>query len=55
MIILTIHIFRMKAIIGLLALVAAEITTEGGVLVGTKENFDEILENNDFVLVEFCK
>ncbi|CBY34553.1 unnamed protein product [Oikopleura dioica] len=43
----------MKAIIGLLALVAAEITTEGGVLVGTKENFDEILENNDFVLVEF--
>lgn len=35
--------------------VAAEIEVEEGVLVGTVGNFDEILSNNKFVLVEFCK
>ena len=39
----------------LAAFVAAEIEVEEGVLVGTKDNFDEIIENNKFVLVEFCK
>lgn len=37
------------------ALVAAEIQVEEGVLVVTVENFDSVIADNDFVLVEFCK
>ena len=31
----------------------AEIATEDGVLVLTEENFQEVLDGNDYVLVEF--
>lgn len=34
---------------------AEDIKEEEGVLVLTKSNFKEALENNEFVLVEFCK
>lgn len=34
---------------------AAEIETDEGVLVATKDNFDSIVKDNQFVLVEFCK
>ena len=39
----------------LAALALAEIEVEEGVLVGTKDNFDQIIKDNKFVLVEFCK
>lgn len=40
-----------------LALVAAddEVKTEDSVLVLTKDNFQKVIEDNEFVLVEFCK
>lgn len=34
---------------------AEEVKEEDGVLVLTKGNFKEVLEKNEFVLVEFCK
>lgn len=34
---------------------AEEIKEEDGVLVLTKANFKEATEDNEFVLVEFCK
>lgn len=34
---------------------AEEPKEEDGVLVLTKGNFKEVLEKNDYVLVEFCK
>lgn len=37
------------------ALVAAEIQVEEGVLVVTVDNFESVIAENDFVLVEFCK
>jgi len=39
----------------LAAFVAAEVDVEEGVLVGTAENFDSIIADNKYVLVEFCK
>jgi hypothetical protein len=41
--------------VGFLAVRAAEIEEEGNVLVANTENFKEIVEGNDHVLVEFCK
>lgn len=32
---------------------SAEIKEEGGVIVGTKDNFDEVINGNDYVLAEF--
>lgn len=33
----------------------AEVKTEDGVLVLTTDNFESIIKDNEFVLVEFCK
>lgn len=33
----------------------AEVKTEDGVLVLTTENFESVIKENEFVLVEFCK
>ena len=44
-------------LLGLLLCVTAalaEIATEDGVLVLTEANFQEVIDGNDFVLVEFC-
>lgn len=32
-----------------------EIKIEGGVLVVTKDNFQDILKDNTYILIEFCK
>lgn len=33
----------------------AEVKTEDGVLVLTTDNFESVIKDNEFVLVEFCK
>lgn len=43
------------ALAGLFAVHAAEIEEEGGVLIVTTDNFKQIVEDNEFVLMEFCK
>lgn len=42
------------ALAGFLA-VQAEVEEEGNVLVVTGENFKEVVEGNQYVLMEFCK
>lgn len=39
----------------LLAVVIAEVKLEDGVLVLTTDNFESVISENEFVLVEFCK
>lgn len=39
----------------LAAICLAKIEVEDGVLVVTKDNFDSVIQDNEFVLVEFCK
>lgn len=43
------------ALAGLFAVHAAEIEEEGGVLIVTSDNFQQVVEENEFVLMEFCK
>lgn len=43
------------ALAGLLAVQAAEVEIEEGVLVVTTDNFKQVVEENEFVLIEFCK
>lgn len=38
-----------------LVLAASEVTEEDDVLVLNKKNFDDVIKNNKFVLVEFCE
>ncbi len=50
----------MKSLLFLIALaltafVNAEIETEENVLILTTDNFEEAIEGNDYVLVEFCE
>lgn len=52
----------MKVIFCLVVLLVAGLThgeddvkEEDGVLILTKANFKGVLENNEFILVEFCK
>lgn len=33
----------------------SEVQVEDGVLVLTEDNFDSVIDDNEFVLVEFCK
>lgn len=39
----------------LVAISHAKVETEDGVLVITKDNFDSVIQDNDYVLLEFCK
>lgn len=34
---------------------AQKVETEDGVLVVTKDNFDSVVQDNDYVLLEFCE
>lgn len=43
------------ALAGFLAVQAAEVEVEENVLVVTGENFKQVVEENQFVLIEFCK
>lgn len=50
----------MKSLVILIALaltafVNAEVQEEENVLVLTTDNFEEVIEGNDYVLVEFCE
>lgn len=45
----------MLALAGLILVQAAEVEEEDNVLVITQENFKEVVDENEFVLVEFCK
>lgn len=42
-------------VIFVFAATLAKIETEDAVLVLTKDNFGEAIEQNDYVLIEFCK
>ena len=54
---LSTHKSKMKSVAYLLAVaslaIGAEVTKDEGVAVLTVENFDEVIEGNEFVLVEF--
>ena len=51
------HKIKMRSVVCLLAVASlslgAEVTKDEGVSVLTVENFDEVIEGNEFVLVEF--
>lgn len=48
-------VFALALAFGAVVLAEEEVKTEDGVLVLTKDNFDSVISNNEFVLVEFCK
>jgi len=35
--------------------IAEEVTEEEGVIVLTESNFDKVVDDNQYILVEFCK
>ena len=39
----------------LVATILAKVEVEDGVLVVTKDNFDSVIQDNDYVLLEFCE
>lgn len=43
------------ALAGILAVQAAEVEEEGNVLIVTGDNYKQVVEENQFVLLEFCK
>ena len=43
------------ALVGFLLVRAAEVEVEENVLVVTQDNFQQIVDENEFVLMEFCK
>ena len=43
------------ALAGLFVVVATDVLEEDNVLVITGENFKQVLEANEFLLLEFCK
>ena len=43
------------ALVGFLLVRAAEVEVEENVLVVTQDNFQQIVNENEFVLMEFCK
>lgn len=54
--------FRMRSVVGfclaalcLAAITLAKVETEDGVLVVTKDNFESVIQDNEYVLLEFCE
>ena len=43
------------SLLGLILVQAAEVEVEDDVLVLTQENFQQVVDENEFVLVEFCE
>ena len=43
------------ALAGLIFVRAAEIAEEEGVLIVTGDNYKQVIEENNYVLMEFCK
>lgn len=49
-----VNVFCLAALC-LVAISLAKIEVEDGVLVVTKDNFDSVIQDNDYVLLEFCE
>lgn len=43
------------ALLGFILVRAAEVEVEDDVLVVTQDNFQQVVDENEFVLIEFCK
>jgi len=53
-IVMKVDVFCLAALC-LVAISLAKIEVEDGVLVVTKDNFDSVIQDNDYVLLEFCE